>query len=112
MKSFIMATLLAVTVLAGGLAFGAQVSIGVQIGPPPPPRVERIAPVRPAPDYVWVDGYWYPVGHHWKWHKGYWTRAPYPGAYWVVPRYYGGEYFVGYWAGERGRFEHDHHWDK
>jgi hypothetical protein len=111
MKRFLMATLLAATVMTGGLAFGAQVAIGVQIGPPPAPRVERIAP-RPGADYEWVQGYWYPVGHHWKWHKGYWTRAPYSGARWFGPRYEGGQYYEGYWEGEHGRMEHNHHWDR
>jgi hypothetical protein len=61
---------------------------------------------------MWVEGYWYPVGHHYKWHPGYWTLPPYGGAYWVGPKYEGGRFFNGYWAGDRGRFEHDHHWDR
>jgi hypothetical protein len=88
----------------------AQVSVGIRIGAPPPPRVV-VAPVTPGPDFIWVDGYWYPVGNHYKWHAGYWTRAPYEGAYWVAPHYEGGLYFSGYWSGDRGRREHDHHWD-
>ncbi len=102
--------MMAALLLAGGCAFG-QVSIGIEIGPPPPPRVVQVLPVAPGPDFVWVEGYWYPVGHHYKWHPGYWTRVPYPGAHWVVPRYEGGRYFPGYWDGDRGRVEHDHHWD-
>jgi hypothetical protein len=90
----------------------AQVSIGITIGTPPPLRVLRVRPVSPGPDHIWVDGYWYPVGNHYKWHDGYWTRVPYPAARWVGPRYEGGRYFVGYWDGERGRMEHDHHWDR
>src|SRR6185369_2587469 len=53
-------TLLALLLLAGGSSF-AQVSIGVRIGPPPPPRVIHARPRAPGPDYFWVDGYWYPV---------------------------------------------------
>jgi hypothetical protein len=90
----------------------AQISVGITIGTPPPPRVLRVRPVSPGPDYAWVDGYWYPVGNHYKWHDGYWTRVPYPAARWVAPRYEGGRYFVGYWDGDRGRMEHDHHWDR
>ena len=104
--------LLGITLLTGGEVFGAQVSFGIRIGPPPPQRVVRVLPARPGPDYVWVDGYWYPVGQHWKWHKGYWTQAPYSGARWLQPRYEGGQYFAGYWEGNRGRLEHDHHWDR
>jgi hypothetical protein len=107
-----MMALLALTLLAGLPAFGAQVSIGVQIGAPPAPRIERVRPVAPGPDYAWVDGYWYPVGNHWKWHQGYWTLAPYGGARWFNPRYEGGRYYEGYWEGEHGRIEHKHEWDK
>src|SRR5215470_12675800 len=90
----------------------AQVSIGIRIGPPPPPRVVHVVPVRPGPDFVWVDGYWYPVGGRYTWHGGYWTRVPYPEARWVAPHYDGGQFFAGYWDGSRGRFDHDHGWDR
>jgi hypothetical protein len=114
MKGLIATIVLAATLLTTGPVFGAQVSIGIRIGPPPPPRVVRVLPPTPGPDYVWVDGYWYPVGagHHWKWHPGYWTRVPYQGARWYSPRYEGGEYFEGYWEGDRGRMKHEHGWDK
>jgi hypothetical protein len=112
MQRYVMMALLAATLLAGLPVFGAQVSIGVQIGPPPAPRIERVRPVQPGADYVWVEGYWYPVGNHWKWHQGYWTRAPYGGARWSTPRYEGGQYYQGYWEGDRGRIEHKHEWDK
>jgi hypothetical protein len=105
--------LLALVMLAGGSALAADISIGIQIGAPPPPVV--VVPVRPpcpGPEWLWVDGYWYPVGHRYRWHEGYWTRPPYEGAFWVGPRYDEGRYFAGYWQGERGRFDHDHHWDR
>src|SRR6266852_2054365 len=102
--------LLAVALLVAGSAFGADVSIGVRIGPPPPPRVVRTRPA-PGPGYVWVDGYWYPSGNRYKWHDGYWTRAPYERSVWVGPRYEGGFFYNGYWEGARGRWEHDHRWD-
>jgi hypothetical protein len=88
--------------LACGSVFAAQVSIGIRIGPPPPPRVVRVLPPRPGPEFIWIEGYWYPVGSHYKWHAGYWTRPFYPGARWVVPHH----------EGERGRIEHDHRWDR
>lgn len=87
MKILTMGLLLATMLLTGLPSFGAQVSIGIRIGPPPPPRVVYVLPANPGPEYVWVDGYWYPVGNHWKWHKG-------------------------YWEGDRGRIGHDHHWDR
>ncbi len=109
MRSFITTTLLA-AILASGPVFGAQ-SIGIRIGPPPPPRVVRVLPPKPGPDFIWVDGYWYPDGNRYRWHEGYWTRPPYPGARWVMPHHDGRQFFEGYWEGERGRIQHDHRWD-
>ena len=107
-----MKKLLAVLLLAGGSMFAAQVSFGINIGPPPPPRVLRVRPVAPGPDFFWVDGYWYPVGGRYRWHEGYWTRPPYAGARWIAPRHDGERFYNGYWEGERGRIEHDHRWDR
>ncbi|HLY59345.1 MAG TPA: YXWGXW repeat-containing protein [Terriglobia bacterium] len=112
MRNLIRTTVFAVLVLAGGAAFAGQVSIGVRIGAPPAPRVIRVRPASPGPDFVWIDGYWYPVGRHYRWHEGYWTRPPYAGYRWVAPRHDGEQYFAGYWDGDRGRVEHDHHWDR
>jgi len=105
-----MRRLLVLTLLFAALAFG-QVSIGIRIGAPPPPRVVRVVPRSPGPEYVWIAGYWYVVGNRWRWHDGYWTRPPYPGAHWVAARHDGERFFEGYWQGDRGRFEHDHRWD-
>ena len=105
-----MKKLLAALLLTAGLGFG-QVSLGIRIGPPPAPRVVRV-PVAPGAGYLWVDGYWYPDGRRYRWHEGYWTRAPYEGAHWVGPRYDGGMFYAGFWDGSRGRFEHDHRWDR
>ena len=103
--------LLALMLFAGGSVF-AQISIGVTIGPPPPPRIVGIQPACPGPEYAWVQGYWYPAGNHYRWHEGYWSRPPYAGAYWVAPHHDGERYFEGYWEGERGRLKHDHRWDR
>src|SRR5215472_2606374 len=105
-----MKTLLAPLMFFAASAFG-QISIGVQIGAPPPPRVVRVLPRSPGPEFAWVAGYWYPVGNHYKWHDGYWTRPAYPAAHWIAPRYEGGRYFARFWDGDHGRREHDHHWD-
>ena len=111
MKNIYKTLLVTAFCCAAASAAHAQISFGVTIGAPPPPRVSRVAP-QPGPDFVWVDGYWYAVGPRWVWHSGYWTRPPYPGAYWIQP-YHDGERFVpGYWEGDRGRFDHDHHWDR
>ena|SRR5579862_5708420 len=97
-------------IFATGALFAADVSVGIRIGPPPPPRVYA-RPVAPGPGYVWVDGYWYVVGHKYRWHSGYWSRPPYAGARWIAPHHDGERWYGGYWEGEHGRFEHDHHWD-
>ena len=91
---------------------GLLLAICAELGPPPAPRVLRVRPASPGPDYVWVDGYWYPVGRRYQWHEGYWTRPPYAGARWVAPHHDGEQFFEGYWEGDRGRFEHDHRWDR
>jgi hypothetical protein len=94
-----------------GSAVHAQVSVGIRIGEPPPPRVYAVV-AQPGPDFVWVEGYWYPQGRHYAWHDGYWTRPPSEGAYWVEPYYERGQYVAGYWGTRRGRIEHDHRWDR
>ena len=104
-----MRKLLVLILLAAGCMVG---QISIRIGPPPPPRVVRVRPGLPGPGYYWVDGYWYPVGHRYQWHNGYWSRPPYDGARWIGPRHEGGAYYNGYWEGSRGRFEHDHRWDR
>ena len=106
-----MKTLLTFLSLAAASAL-AQVSIGIQIGAPPPPQVVRVLPPQPGPDFTWVAGYWYPVGNHYKWHAGYWTRPAYVGSHWVPPRYEAGRYYNGFWDGNAGRREHDHRWDR
>ena len=103
--------LIALALLAAACVFG-QISVGIQIGPPPPPRVIRVQPVRPGPDYVWIDGYWYVVDGRYRWHGGYWTLPPYAGARWIGPHHDGRQFFAGYWEGDRGRFDHDHRWDR
>ncbi len=104
--------LLVMMLLASGLASAAGISVGINIGPPPPLRVERVRPVAPGPGYSWVQGYWYPVDGRYRWHDGYWTRPPYEGAVWVGPRHDGHQFFDGHWEGGRGRVEHDHQWDR
>jgi WXXGXW repeat (2 copies) len=114
MKNLRRTAFVAACLLINGAAVWAQtsVSIGVHIGPPPPPRVVYVAPPPPEPEYVWVEGYWYPVERRYMWHDGYWTRPPYPGAYWVGARYEREMFFEGYWAGTRGVVVHDHRWDR
>ena len=111
MKSLTGASLLCALLLLGGTAFG-QVSLGITIGRPPAPRVVKVIPPSPGPDYLWVGGYYYPVGGKYVWHAGYWSRPPYAGAHWVEPHHDGKQFFNGYWDGPKGRMEHDHGSDK
>jgi hypothetical protein len=115
-----MKKLLAVFVLAGSSLFAeTHVSIGIGIGtpvyypPPPPPMVAYAPPSCPGPGYVWVPGYWYPTGPRYSWRAGYWAVAPYPGAYWVAPRYSKQRYYSGYWQRpQRIRSSgYDRYWD-
>ena len=99
-----MKKLLVLMLLAVGTMFAVDLSLGIRIGPPPRPRVIRVRPVSPGPNLVWVDGYWYPVGGHYRWHNGYYTRPHYEGAHWVAPRHDGERYYAGYWDGSRGRY--------
>jgi hypothetical protein len=49
--------------------------------PPPPPRQE-VRAASPAPEYVWVPGYWL-WDHGWVWVQGRWERPPERMATWV-----------------------------
>jgi hypothetical protein len=116
MKRHIVSALLSAmlaTATIGTLPLNAQVSFGIQVGPPPAPRVYHSLPRKPGPDYVWIEGYWYPDVHgkSYKWHSGYWTRPPFDGAIWVAPRYDGQRFFEGYWENSDRRMNHDHRWD-
>ena len=110
-RALISSAVFALLMFAGSPA-KAQVSFGVQIGQPPPPRAYRVVPP-PAPDgYEWVEGYWYPVRGRWVWHDGYWSRPPFRGGYWVQPYYWNGRYVGGYWENGDRRRNHNHRWDR
>jgi hypothetical protein len=111
MRKLLQTLAISTLLLAPAATAQAQVSFGIRIGEPPPPRVYRVPP-QPGPDYVWVEGYQYPQGGRYVWHNGYWTRPPYEGAYWVAPYHVGGQYYAGRWEGGRGYVSHDHRWDR
>jgi hypothetical protein len=98
-------SLLVLLLLASSSAFAAtHFSIGIGVGPaygyyaaPPPPPPVYYAPPSPGPGFVWVSGYYYPVGRRYEWRQGYWTRPPRGHVRWVAPRYQRGRYFSGYW---------------
>ena len=87
-------------------ASSAGVLISVSFGPPALPIYEQ--PLCPAPDYIWVPGYWAwsSVGYYWV--PGTWALAPEPGLLWT-PGYWAfdaGLYYwhPGYWAPEVGYY--------
>lgn len=67
---------------------------------PPPLRVEKM-PARPAPDFVWVGGYWSWNSADYVWVPGMWVAPPEPAAVWVAPRYEARSgvsiYITGFW---------------
>jgi hypothetical protein len=102
-------TLSVAMVLAAGALVSAQVSIGIKIGAPPPPRAYKVPPQR-NPNQEWVEGRWEPQGSKYKWHNGQWVTPPRSGAYWQEPYYDNGRYYKGSWQGgeangSRGRQE-------
>ena len=93
--------LLTLLLLAGSSLFAApavRVGVGVELGPmPPAPHVRVVRPPMPGPGYVWINGFYEPVGGQYRWREGYWATRPYPHASWVAPRYSGHRYYGGYW---------------
>ena len=111
MRKVLQTLAVSAVLLVSAPAAQAQISLGFRIGAPPAPRAYRV-PRQPGPEYVWIEGYWFPQGQRYQWHDGYWTRPPYQGAYWVDPYYVGGQYFAGQWEGRGRNFRHDHRWDR
>ena len=62
MRKLLLTTLLTAVMVSGISLFGEQISVGVRIGAPPPPRVVAVRPPIPGPEFVWIDGYWYGMG--------------------------------------------------
>lgn len=70
--------------------------------PPPPPRHEYLG-YPPAPDYVWITGYWGWGGARYEWMPGRW-EAPRQGYQWVPHRW---ERNGDQWRQSGGRWEQD-----
>src|SRR5262245_40155727 len=74
----------------------------VYVQQPPPAPIAEVRYAPPAPDHVWVDGYWDWTGADWTWTAGYYAPPRYGYAY-VRPAYVyeGGQYVYrrGYWDG-------------
>lgn len=54
--------------------------------PPPAPLRDTMSP-QPAPDEVWIPGYWAWRDNQQQWIAGHWETPPHPGATWVPPRW-------------------------
>jgi hypothetical protein len=99
------------TLFAAAIASPSSAQISVYIGTPPPAVVYDEPGPPPSPGFVWIEGYWVPNGHHYRWVRGHWERPPYEGAYWTHPHYdhyrEGWQLHEGHWDRE----DHgDHHW--
>ena len=71
--SFLLAATLSIPAFAG-------VDVRIDLGAPPPPRVETI-PVAPA-GYVWAPGYWDFFQGHYIWRRGHFMEGR-PGYRWA-----------------------------
>src|SRR5258707_12687580 len=110
-RTTLFSSILLSSMLLLGIPANAQISVGIRIGAPPEPYVVAVVPAQPGPEFVWIGGYWYPGGGHYRWHEGYLSPPPYGGACWIGPRHGGGRFYNGYLEGSHGRFGHSHKWD-
>ena len=106
--------------LSGLLSFAipalAQISVNINVGPPPPRR--EVIVETPNPGWVWVPGYYVAAGSGWEWRAGRWEAPPAPGQVWVRPRYVrNGDHYVYYegkWKGKGMKHDNGKHkgWGK
>lgn len=100
MASFLL-LLVAAVVVTPAISSAAQLSVSIQIGPPPLPVYAQ--PLCPSPGYIWTPGYWaYDPVDGYYWVPGTWVIPPAPGLLWT-PGYWGwgiGGFFwhAGYWG--------------
>jgi hypothetical protein len=60
--------------------------------PPPPPRQTEVIVTQPAPDAIWIQGYWEFDGRAYAWVPGHWDVPP--------PRYH--HYVAAHWQRREG----------
>ncbi len=78
------------------------------IAPPAIPSSSYQQPAPPAPNSMWIPGYWNWNGSSYQWVAGRWTYAPSPGLVWT-PSYWqatpaGYLYHSGYWGKSVGYY--------
>jgi len=98
--------LIGVMLFATALTISASAQVGIYIGGAPPPLRYEERSAMPGPGYAWVDGYWSPNGHHYRWVAGRWDRPPYEGAYWNHPHY---DHYQQGWQLHEGHWDHENH---
>jgi hypothetical protein len=86
------------TVLFGvALGIGTANAAEVVVRVAPPRAMVEHRPVRPGPNYVWINGYHRWDGNAYRWEGGRWEMPPRHHAVWVAPRWehrHGGYVFV------------------
>jgi len=96
---------IAVLALGTAPAF-SQVSISVNIAPPPLQVYEQ--PDCPDDGYIWTPGYWAYGDNNYYWVPGAWVQPPEMGLYWTPPYWESdGDTYVfypGYWGPEVGYY--------
>lgn len=101
------ALLFAALALFAPVPAGAQVSVGISVTFAPPALPVYVQPACPAPNYMWIPGYWaWDPDYGYYWVPGTWVLAPVAGWLWT-PGYWGwynGVYIWhdGYWGPEVG----------
>jgi len=91
--------IIAVLSLGSSPAF-AQVSISIDIAPPPLQVYEQ--PACPDDGYIWTPGYWAYGDNAYYWVPGAWVQPPEIGVYWTPPYWGWNEnayvFYPGYWG--------------
>ncbi len=107
MKNRLARSILVLALLAPAAAW-PQVSLSINIAPPPLPLYAQ--PLVPGEGYIWTPGYWSwnPADDDYYWVPGTWVLAPMPGQLWT-PGYWafeGAGYFwhAGYWGSQVGYY--------
>ena len=87
-----------------------NVNVRIVGAPPPPPRREVVVyETRPAPESLWIGGYYDWQEEQWGWVPGRWVSRPAPRSSWVRARYVRGDggwqYVPAHWSNQRVLYE-------